>query len=52
VAVDEAYVYWGNSNATAAAAGPSIGRALLDGTAADQSFIVGMSGVCGVALGG
>jgi hypothetical protein len=51
VVVDEAYVYWGNSNAAAAAAGPSIGRASLDGSGADQSFIVGMSGVCGVALG-
>jgi virginiamycin B lyase len=52
LAVDDVYIYWGNSNAAAAATGPSIGRADLDGRNVDQAFIVGMLGVCGVALDG
>ncbi len=38
-----AFVYWANNNGT-------VGRAKLNGTAADQSFISGINGACGVAV--
>jgi hypothetical protein len=44
VAVDGAHVYWTNFT------GGSIGRANLDGTGADQSFITGASSAAGIAM--
>ena len=43
----EAYVYWGDHGE---GAGSTVGRANLDGTGTDQSFIAGASGPCGVAV--
>ena len=43
VAVDDAHVYWTNPSQT-------IGRANLDGTGVDQSFIAGTTGLTGVAV--
>jgi hypothetical protein len=40
----DAFVYWANSRAD------TIGRANLDGTGVDQSFIAGASGTQGVAV--
>ena len=45
MAVDDAHVYWTNFNSGA------IGRANLDGSGVNQSFITGASGPSGVALG-
>jgi hypothetical protein len=45
VAVDSGHVYWTNFETGA------IGRAGLDGTAPDQSFITGAAGPVGVAVG-
>jgi streptogramin lyase len=45
VAVDAGHVYWAN------AGGGAIGRANLDGTGANQSFIGGASFPFGVAVG-
>jgi hypothetical protein len=39
----DAFVYWANNNGT-------IGRAKLTGKAANQSFISGINGACGVAV--
>lgn len=39
-----AYVYWGNTTTN------TIGRANLDGTGVNQSFIAGLKGVRGVAV--
>lgn len=46
VAVDGAHVYWANS------AGDTVGRANLDGTGLEPSFITGASEPCGVAVEG
>ncbi len=43
----DAFVYWAN---VGAGAGTTIGRANLDGTSPNQSFITGASGPCGVAV--
>jgi virginiamycin B lyase len=40
----EAFVYWANDSGT------TIGRAALDGTGANQSFVTGASNPCGVAV--
>ena len=39
---DDHYLYWGNASAG------TIGRAAIDGTAANQAFIVGLGAPCGV----
>lgn len=44
LAVDALHVYWANSSSD------TIGRANLDGSGADHSFIVGASNPCGVAV--
>lgn len=49
---DQAYLYWGNSNAAAAGDAPSLGRANLDGSGVNQAFVTGMEGICGVAVEG
>jgi hypothetical protein len=46
LAVDDQHLYWGN------AASGAIGRAAIDGTAADQAFISGLGAPCGVAVTG
>src|SRR5215469_10574417 len=43
------YVYWSN-NGTNASHGTTLGRATLDGTGADQSFITGASSPTAVAV--
>ncbi len=48
VAVDGAHVYWADTNSSLG----SIGRASLDGSGADQTFITGVSQPCGVAVDG
>ncbi len=54
VAVDDAHLYWDNQlvpDPTAPnAPGTTIGRANLDGTGVDQSFIGGANRPCGVAV--
>ena len=45
MAVDAAHVYWANSRSTG-----TIGRANLDGTGVDQSFITGVDLPGGVAV--
>ncbi|HUT76829.1 MAG TPA: S8 family serine peptidase, partial [Polyangia bacterium] len=44
VAVDPSYVYWANSD------GNAVGRAKLDGSSPEQSFISGASAPCGVTV--
>ena len=44
-----AYIYWANWYG---GPGTTIGRATVDGTQADQSFITGAHGPCGVAVDG
>ena len=43
------YVYWANSSIPTLN-GTTLGRANLDGTGVDQSFITGANGPCGVAV--
>jgi hypothetical protein len=51
VAVDAGHLYWGNSGESkGATCAPAIRRANLDGGDTDQAFVVGMLGLCGVAL--
>jgi hypothetical protein len=43
----DAFVYWANWGAST---GSTIGRANLDGSGANQNFITGAGGPCGVAV--
>ena len=45
ITVDQSHVYWGNS------ATDSLGRAGLDGSEANASFVTGLEGPCDVAVG-
>ena len=51
VAVDGSHIYWANPGAWMGANGTTIGRANLDGSGANQSFISGAKAPCGVAAG-
>ncbi len=54
MAVVGPYIYWANSEAPTSdvAVGNSIGRANLDGTGVNQSFITGADYPCGLASDG
>ena len=53
MAVEGKHIYWTNDGESGAlGGGQSIGRANLDGTDVDQSFITGASGPVGVAVEG
>jgi hypothetical protein len=52
VAVDGAHIYWANTGDTNGSSGTTIGRANLDGTGVNQSFITGAKAPCGVAVDG
>lgn len=45
----DAYIYWANQG-TVGDPGATIGRANLDGSGVDQSFVAGTSAPCGVAV--
>ena len=46
----DAFVYWANYGGEGTAGGSTIGRANLDGTGRDNSFITGASFPCGVSV--
>lgn len=46
LAIDAQHLYWGNTS------GGAVGRAAIDGTAANQAFISGLGAPCGVAATG
>jgi hypothetical protein len=50
VAVDLAHIYWGNQKPSPTEDGTTIGRANLNGTGVNQSFVDGAIGPCGVAV--
>ncbi|MGO9207419.1 MAG: hypothetical protein ACLQBX_14775, partial [Candidatus Limnocylindrales bacterium] len=54
VAVDSTHVYWANRGTSGwtPTSGTTIGRANLDGTGLDESFIGGAQSPCGVAVDG
>ena len=54
VAVDSGHIYWGNHSRfdPGFLVDSTIGRANLDGTGTNQSFITGANGPCGVAVAG
>ena len=52
VAVDGGHLYWANITLEAGKTGTTIGRANIDGSGVDQSFIGGASEPYGVAVDG
>jgi hypothetical protein len=51
IAFDGSHIYWVNHGGYGGGATNSIGRANLNGTGADKSFVTGAAGPCGVAAG-
>lgn len=50
LAVDSRHVYWANDNYYGPGVYEAIGRANLDGTSPDPTFITGVLGAFGVAV--